>query len=79
MVIWGFFESLLRVFHINTMIERSKGVVDIVNLSFVYTVSLVTCIDKASQHVLYMMFHIRKYICIIEVYHLIITSPFELV
>ena len=52
--------------------DPSKGLVDIVKVSSVFIVSLVTCFGLASEHVLHMKFLITKYICVVVVYLLII-------
>ena len=41
-------------FHSRTVIDSIRGFVDIVKSSFVFIVSLFTCIGSTSRHVLYM-------------------------
>ena len=50
-------------FHSGTVMDSSRGFVDIVKLSFVIILSLITYIGSASQHVLYMKLLISKSIC----------------
>ena len=47
----GFAESLFYIFHSGTFIDLVKGFLEMVKLSSVFIVSLVTCIDSSSQHI----------------------------
>ena len=52
-------------FHSGTVMDSSRGFVDIVKLSLVIILSLITYIGSASQHVLYMKLLISNSICIV--------------
>ena len=71
----GYFEALPSIYyryHSGTIMDPTRGLVDIVKVSYVFMVSFVTCFGLASQCVLHMKSLITKYICVVSVYLLII-------
>ena len=52
-LIQGFTKSLLCIFPYWYVMDCSRDFVDIIKLSFVFIISLVTCIGSSSRHVLY--------------------------